>query len=370
MKIKITKKEMIEALGKVSSAIQTKNTIDSISKLKIDVADGILRLIGYDLEIAISCSTEVVADENFSVLVDYNQFFEMIKAMPGTDIMIGFGNGKFVIKNGNVKLSGKYTSAENYPELPLEKTTLLAEIPQLNFAKAVKGTSFAASTNDVKPIMKGCMLSFKKQEGLSITAIDGYRFALRRNVGTCLDDSEVVINARHLNAVSKIVEGGGNFKIEEAKNFLIFTAENVTVLCRKLTGEFFKIDDILKKFAAGNKVVIDKEELLGAVERASLVTSDKAPSPVILYISDDKIEIDCKSANGSTHEEIVISGNNSEIKMGFKNRFLYDALKATENDEKISFIYTKALEPSCIVKENDDPLTGEYVYVILPVRIK
>ena len=110
---------------------------------------------------------------------------------------------------------------------------------------------------------------------------------------------------------------------------------------------------------------MNTREFIGAVERASLVISDKIKSPLVCEFRDGQIILSCTTPLGSACDSIeaVIEGNAEE--MGFNSRFLLEALKNTETDE-VKIELGGPLSPMKIL-----PTTGDsFLFLVLPVRLK
>jgi DNA polymerase-3 subunit beta len=88
--------------------------------------------------------------------------------------------------------------------------------------------------------------------------------------------------------------------------------------------------------------------------------SDK--KPIILTISNNKMELVMNSSLGSMREEIEITQFGSDIQIAFNPRFLIEALKAIE-DEYIT-MYTINAKAPCFIKDKEE----SYIYLILPVN--
>ena len=110
------------------------------------------------------------------------------------------------------------------------------------------------------------------------------------------------------------------------------------------------------------KVKINKKELLNCIDRATLLVKEGDKKPIIINITDDKMELRINSTIGSMNEDIDIEKQGKDIMIGFNPKFLIDALRVIE-DEDVE-IYMVNPKAPCFIKN----LAESYIYLILPVN--
>ena len=144
----------------------------------------------------------------------------------------------------------------------------------------------------------------------------------------------------------------------------VFTVENYSIISRLIEGNFL---DYKTTIPPDNKteIVINTRNFISAVERMSLLTSDKIQSPIRCVVEDTQVKLFCSTAIGKANDSILaeISGENVEI--GLNCRYLLDALKNTETDE-IKIQLNGSLTPMKIV-----PIQGDsFLFLVVPMRFK
>ena len=84
-----------------------------------------------------------------------------------------------------------------------------------------------------------------------------------------------------------------------------------------------------------------------------------------MNISDNTLSVKCATELGDVYDEIAVGQVGPDMEIGFNNRYILDALKASKKDELI-FKFSGPLAPCKIIpKEGDD-----FTYLVLPVRFK
>jgi hypothetical protein len=113
---------------------------------------------------------------------------------------------------------------------------------------------------------------------------------------------------------------------------------------------------------AGERIPIMREELLQALRRAEILTSEKTNS-VKLAFTENNLAITANTPEvGEGLESLAINYKGKELAVAFNPGYLMDPLKAVSDDE-IYLELTDELSPG-VVKVN-----GPFLYVIMPMRI-
>ena len=112
------------------------------------------------------------------------------------------------------------------------------------------------------------------------------------------------------------------------------------------------------------KVVINKSELIQALERASLVSRDNRKTPVRLMIRANGMDITARSDMGTAHENVTAEVEGDDLAIAFNPRYLIEALRSIE-EETVKMIFMASLSPCTILPEEGD----SFKYLILPLRM-
>ena len=100
--------------------------------------------------------------------------------------------------------------------------------------------------------------------------------------------------------ISKILPGNADEDVSMylSDNHIVFEFGNTTVVSRLIEGEYFKIEQMLSSDYE-TKVKINKRELLDCIDRATLLVKEGDKKPIIMNITDDKMELKINSFIGS-----------------------------------------------------------------------
>jgi len=164
--------------------------------------------------------------------------------------------------------------------------------------------------------------------------------------------------------VSRILDGGleDQVTVYFSDDHVIFEFDRTMILTRLIDGEYFNVAQMLSGDYQ-TKTVINKQDLLSCMNRASLLVKESDKMPVVMNITDDTIELSINTAMGSMDETISTVKDGKDMVIGFNPKFMIDALRVIE-DEEISIYYMSPIAP-CFIKDDNE----NYIYLILPVNI-
>lgn len=368
MKFNCNQATLSKALNIVSKAVTTRTTIPVLKGILLKTTgDNKLILSTSDLDFSIETKIDVNTEIEGSVIVNAKLFNDIIKKLSNEIITVELEDESRVsIKTTNSRFNIVSQSAEEFPNIP----NLDGESSKLSFDKEIfknmiKQTQFCASIDDTKGVIVGILIELTS-DNLNMVAIDGYRMAVRREKILNNESKKIIINARILNEVSKILsenEINDDLDIFINDKNAVMILDDTKVVMRLLDGEFINYIDVLPK-EHSTSVILDRISLINSIERASLLAREGRNNLIRISVNENLMTITSNSEEGNVKEDIIMEKEGENLEIGFNSKYMMDVLKAIE-DEEIKLEFSSSIKP-CLVK----PLIGnEYEYLILPVRI-
>lgn len=367
MKFSCEQNTLVKALNTVSKAVTSRTTIPILKGilLKID-EEGILTISASDLEIAIEKSFKVDNFEAGSTVVQAKLFGDIIRKLPSGIITLEENNNNVLIKCSNSEFNIVGSPADEFPKLMNNNETS----QKISFDKdllkeMINKTSFSASIDESRGVITGVLIEMK-EKACNMVALDGFRMAVAREAMVNKEEKNIIIPAKTLNEVSKIIseldfEGNVDFYMNNKK--ATFIIDDTKVELSLLDGNFVDYNNILPK-ESKIKIVVNRNDLLESIERASLLAKVGKNNLVKLDIKGNNIEITSKSEEGNVKENVLVTKEGDDLVIGFNSKYLIDAIKVI-NDDEIKLLLNTPVSP-CLIK----PLSGDsYEYLVLPVRI-
>lgn len=365
MKIICDGADLSEAVLKVSKGTSSKTTNPILEGIKVVAEEDYVTLSATDLELSIEKTIRAMVQIEGEMVVPGKFFCEYIKKLNNEQIELNVDE-----KN---MLSIKYTdsvgkiqclNANEFPQIKQIEDSAYFEMKEKDLKSLIAKSIYAVATEDVRPILKGVKLEVSKDK-VTAVALDGYRLAVvHKPVLNTTAEFSCIIPARSLNEISKLLgDEDKTIRLNIGRNYLMVDIDNTKLTTRLLEGDFINYSQIIPTDFNTN-IVLNKDQLLDALERASLLSRVDRNNLVKFEISDKVMKLSSKSEIGDIKENITISLTGNDLNIAFNARYFTEALRAT-SDEFLKLKFTSAVSP-CVITSND---TDEFLYLILPVRI-
>ena len=237
---------------------------------------------------------------------------------------------------------------------------------QIKVKSMLRRTAYAVSIDENRYVLNGLFLSFREKK-LTMVATDGRRLALAEEEVEQTQEKplEIIVPTKAIQELSRQLGEEGEIEIRITENQASFSMgkekEEETVVVTKLVeGAYPNYKQVIPS-ESKHRVTLDKEELLHAVRRAEIMTSDKANS-VKMTFTENTLKLTANTPEvGESQETIAINYSGEETSIAFTPQYFIDPLKSLE-EEEINFEFTDQLSPG-VIKVNQP-----FLYVIMPMR--
>lgn len=365
MKIICSKSNLLKSVSISLKAVPSKTTMPILECILIDATTNLIKFTSNDMELGIETIVEGSIEEKGMVALDAKIFYEIIRRLPDNDVTIKTDEkytATITCEKAKFNIPGK--SGEDFAYLPIIERDEPLTISQYTLKNMICQTIFSIAVNENNKLMTGELFEIK-DNCLKIISLDGHRVAIRKMpLKRQYSDRKVVVPGKTLSEISKILSGEMDdmVSIFFTRNHILFEFDQTMVVSRLIEGEYFRIDQMLSSDYE-TKLSINKKEFLDCIDRATLLVREGDKKPIIIHITDNRMELRIDSAMGSMNEDIDIEKDGKDILIGFNPKFLIDALKVID-DETIS-IYLVNPKAPCFIRDDDET----YTYLILPVNI-
>lgn len=365
MKIICDGTDLCDAVLKVSKGTSNKTTNPILEGIKVVADEDYITLSATDLELSIEKTIKAMVQIEGEMVVPGKFFSEYIKKLNNEQI-------ELYVDEKNT-LSIKYTdsvgkiqclNAMEFPQIKQPEESNYFEMTSKELKSLILKSIYAVATEDVRPILKGVKLEITENK-ITAVALDGYRLAIvHKPILNTTAQFSCIVPARSLNEISKLLDDSDTpIRVCIGRNFLMVNIDNTKISTRLLEGDFINYNQIIPSDFS-TTVILNRDQLLDALERASLLSRVDRNNLVKFDISDKVMILSSRSDIGDIKENITINLKGQDLSIAFNARYFTEALKAT-NDEFLKLHFTSSVSP-CIIKSND---TEEFLYLVLPVRI-
>jgi DNA polymerase-3 subunit beta len=333
-----------------------------LSGLFVELKKNTLVVLGSDLDLTIRIQLEVGGAEDGKTVIPGALLADIIRVLDDGQISFLAKEEEVQIKSGKSEFNLRTLPVDEFPRFE-EPGGNEATLDTKSLATAFEQVVKAASMDDARPILTGVLLA-AEQDGLRLVATDSYRMAVRDIPGTEIlsRDEIVLVPSRALDVVKRVLDEDDELIVILGEKEAVFKIGNIDIVTRLIEGEFPNYKGLIPE-KNQNKLVVNREEMLAALQRVKLLARES--TPVRLIMSDKKIELLAIETDIGQATE-TIDGNyfGEEITVAFNADYLIDGLEVISTDE-ISLETTDALKPA-ILKGLDEET---FLYLLMPVRV-
>lgn len=376
MTFSINRDVLLNNLIIMQKGLPNRTPLPILTNIKFEVRQDHIILTTSNHDIAIQLLIEgddLVIDKTGILTIPGKYLIDIVRKVNSQRIEFSLIEDRIiVIKADRSEFKLRLMDASDYPEIDfLDETTEPLVIDSELLKVIIRETSYASAVSEKRPILTG--VNFKYYENnLFVVATDSYRLAQKEvKVRSKSDNFDIVLPSKSLDELSKILDNtNSNVNFYISPNKVLFKIDNIMFQTRLLEGNYPNTARIIPtEFPVS--IPFNKEELLSAVERVSLLSpKDKETNYNIikLKLSNNKtVEILSNNSEvGDANEMILPTGDvtGSIINIAFSSRYLVEALKSF-NSTEIVINFAGEVKPFVIRGKEDDNLLN----LILPVRI-
>ncbi|MBX6753520.1 MAG: DNA polymerase III subunit beta [Thermorudis peleae] len=365
--------ELQKALSQVSRAVAKKSTLPVLTNVLLDAYEDTLQLSATNLEIAMTISIPATVVQGGQLTIRADVFSDFVNTLPKDSISMETTDPlTLAISCGKVKASIKGLSPDDFPALPtFGDQQATARIPGELFKEMVGQVSFAAATDDSRPVLAGVYLEL---QGTTVTlaAADGFRLSVREAEldEPAADNLAVIVPARSLNELARSVDDSDvvELLVTPSRSQLLARVGRLEFLTRLIDGHFPEFRQIIPK-TWNTRVITGRDDFFTAARRArifaqanndvvrlQLVPGDSELDPGLLIVSAEASE------TGENEDLLTARVEGPKAQIAFNGRYLLEILSAIKTPE-IAFEMTTPNAAGVFRPVGD----SSFVHVIMPM---
>lgn len=368
MNLTITKEQLLSGLQAVQNVVSTRTTLPILSNVLIRAEGARVEFTATDLDVTVSCGVEAKVKKVGAVTLPVKRLFSIARELAGGEIDMEVDDKNVCsVRCGSsfYKING--LAAEEFPPMTKFKEDKKVSVAQEKLKGMMKKTSFAISTDEARYVLNGIFISLKDHK-MTIVATDGRRLALVDEEVDFSEKSqgEFIIPAKAVNELNRLLADKGDVVIKYAENQAEFTLSDdkgsgVVIVTKLIEGNYPNYRQVIPS-ETKERISLMREELLHALKRAEIMTSEKANS-VKMTFSNNNLAITANSPEvGEARESMAVNYKGKEISIAFNPKYLIDPLNALANDEVFIELIDE-LSPGVL------KINGPFLYVVMPMRL-
>ncbi len=365
MKFTCTRNNLNSGINIAMKAVPGKTTMPVLECVVMEARGDSLYLITNDMQLGIKTKIPADVQEEGIILVNAKMISEYVRRLPDEEVNMEVDeNNNILLFSGESQFNISGLDHEEFPMLPEINMDKKIEISQFTLREMIRQTIFSISDNESNKVLTGELFEVNEDE-FRIASLDLVRVSIRKvQLKERYDHIKVIIPGKTLNEVSKILTGDmeDEVSIYFSDNHVMFEFDDTIVVSRLIEGNFYNIDQMMKN-TYETRVKINKKDLYGCIDRASILLRESEKKPVILDIQKEEIQMKMKTSLGSMNEKVNIEMEGKDLVIAFNPKYIIDVLKVIEDEDVYLYLFNS--NAPCFIKNEEE----SYIYLILPVNM-
>ena len=279
MKLTVSQAQLSHGLGLVSRAVSPRSTLPVLNNILIATDEGRLRLSATNLELGITSWIGAQIEEEGSVTIPARIFSDLVSTLSAekVNLTLNLRTQTLNIQCGNANFNIKGIDANEFPPMPVPNLADGVEINVADFKEMIRQVSFAASTDEARPVLQGVLMEINENH-LSLAATDGFRISMRiADISHSVSHPvKVIIPARSLSELARIAENGDEavtMVIPPDRGQAIFHLKDAELVTQLIEGVFPDNRAIIPP-SFKTRMVISTAEFLKACRQAEIIARE------------------------------------------------------------------------------------------------
>lgn len=354
MKFKINSKRLANALNKVASVIERRNTIPILSNVYVSASTDGIHIEGTDLDTVCRVHiSDVVVQQDGEATINAAKLTDSIKRLPDGDCDIEVKDGHAVVKQKRSRFKIATLDASDWPVQKFGEFRQLATVDGEYLKDVNAKVGYCVSQEEARYYLQGVNWCLVDGKVVNI-ATDGHRLS-KIVTGLEYDGELNIIVPRKATAESAKLDG--SVKVEFNGSAIRFTSDDTVLTSKLIDGTF---PDWQRVIPQGNDklVTIDAASLAGAVGRVQAV-QDGVGSGIKVRIRGNELTLSLKTQLDEADETFDVESN-IELDIGVNYKYLSEAMSKFDGD--VTSRFSDGNYPMIFEKDN-------YLSLIMPMRV-
>lgn len=371
MKVEVNSRAFADATEWASRIISARPTVPVLAGIKIRAQEGLLLLSTFNYEQSARYQIDAGVDEEGTIVVQGKLLAEIARILPTDKTYLVTEGSRLTIKSGKSIFNLQLMNETDYPQLPAIPQPI-GSIDGRLFADAVSQAIVAVARSESRPVLTGVRVTLDGSQ-LVFCATDRFRLT-RVTVGwnpvQPNIQASLIIPGSVLKDIASSIDTAQNVVIgydDVEANLLSFDNAGRVKTSQLIDGEFPNVDRL---FADEYPIhaVIEKQSLVDALHRVSLVAEREAP--IRMEFTGDAVRLSAGTADESQASEILAADLEGEpLTVAFNPMYLLSGLGAISEKYVRMKMTTaiKAVEFNGQKDKSSEPSLA-YRYLLVPMR--
>ena len=317
MRIRAERDDLADVLTRASRAVGTRSALPILQGLLCEVSGSTLQVTGTDTEITIETALEVEVLEEGRTVVPAKLVAEAVRKLPSGAVAFSANEGEVEITGNGPRFNLREFDADDFPDVKSSGPTEAGvELDGEALIAALNQVGIAASSDDGRPTLTGVLFE-TESDHLRLVDTDSYRLAVRDVPGVSGVET-TLIPYRALKEIGRSI-GADKVAMSIGEREGRFSSDRGQMTARVIESSFPNYRQLLPS-EYPSRLTINRDALLDAVGRASLVAEDHIPVRLSLGSGGVELSVSRQDVGGET-EYIEAAYEGEDMVIAFNTRY-------------------------------------------------
>ncbi len=363
MKFSIVRSKFLDGLQRIQNVVSGRGTLQILQNAMIEAEDDRLCMTTTDLDISERCYVECQIEEPGSTTLPIRRLASIIRELDEGKIMVEVDEDDVAtVQSGSSYFKIIGMSVRDFPPVPVTEGKFCYRIDQGVLREMLRKTSYAISQDETRRVLNGVLMAFRDNK-LTMVATDGRRLALvEQEIEFPPEaEAELILPNKSVTELMRLLSNEGDLKVYAQTNQAVFEIGTTMMSSKLIDGVYPNYRQVIPG-ACDERVVIEREALLSALRRVSVVTTDKSNATRLTF-SANQLTISINTPDvGEGRDTLPVKYAGKEISIIFNPEYVMDPLKNIDDDEV--YLEMNDGHSPALLKCN-----VPFLYVLMPLRI-
>ncbi len=378
MKFIINSQLFSKQIQSISGVITNNNTVPIINCFLFHLDENLLTIRATDLETTLVTKIEVESGRMeglTDIAVPSKLILDTLKNLDDVPLTFSVDDATYGINitsgEGKYRLAGK--NPETFPNMPEARETEVMTVPGSALVNAITRTSFAASTDEMRPQMGGIFCDITP-ENTTFVATDAHKLVRYRRSDIHSDNpTSFILPRKPVTMLRNILANqkeDQEVKLEFNNTNAFFTFDNFYIICRLVDGKYPNYDAAIPK-ENPNRLTVDRNSFLNTLRRVALF-ANQASHQVRLSIQERELVVSAEDLEFSNDasEKLPCQYEGEPMEIGFNAKFLAEMVSNIDTEQ----ILIEMSHPSRAgiifpIREDEGESPEDILMLVMPVML-
>lgn len=370
LSIEIDRQAFESALAAAQNVAQRRTPAQVLTNVHLETSGQGVRLFATDYDVSLTREVPAEIRTPGTAALPARVLYDIVRKAGGDRIQLEVdAQHQGVVRTGarsRYKLMG--LDPEDFPNPAQVPAEPAMELDRDLFKHWIRKTIFAASTDEARAALAGVFLEVDAENDLlRFVATDTHRLSLMKVPGLgaagVLPEEGVILPRKALQELIKILDGEGTVQLSVEMPYVRLAWDDTVLVFRTVEGRFPAYRSVIPERYA-KKAVLDRADFQAAIDRVSLVVTDRFKSVLLRFETGTLTLIARNPDMGEGEEQIDCRYEGDPLEVGFNAQYVQDALNELTHDQ-VELRLSDDVSPTVLCGEGDE----EYLSVVMPMRI-